>query len=255
MEERLKWLLLLSRASTAFPTITAETKDDHSTDATALLLDPRLLWSKSARIDSFVAGTVAMFLPHYLLPGSKILRELPEATLRQLRILLIDAIPGFVNRVSSSAAGLLYRSTRDGANANAFHYRCDDQGPTLTLIKDSYGFVFGGYTSKSWSSPLTIEKFSDPEAVMFSVVGFYDKPVAFPSNGGDSSIRCIAGYGPWFGGCVYLGLYLANTFGFGRSCAQLDNEQYSNTTGRHAYKVFTKNCGQFTPAIVEVYRL
>jgi hypothetical protein len=48
---------------------------------------------------------------------------------------------------------LLFRSSRDGASAAAFHARCDSQGPTLTLIRDTAGNVFGGYTSLDWSSP------------------------------------------------------------------------------------------------------
>ncbi|NCI48283.1 HYR domain-containing protein, partial [Sediminibacterium roseum] len=55
--------------------------------------------------------------------------------------------------LNNSVSGtLLYRMTRDGASSYAFHSRCDNQGPTVTLIKTSYGTVFGGYTTAAWQS-------------------------------------------------------------------------------------------------------
>ena len=46
---------------------------------------------------------------------------------------------------------LIYRGTRDGMTSNKFHEKCDNQGPTITLIKTDKN-IFGGYTSISWSS-------------------------------------------------------------------------------------------------------
>jgi hypothetical protein len=49
---------------------------------------------------------------------------------------------------------LLYRGSRDGMTAAAFHGKCDGKGPTLVLVAgQSEGqpvCVFGGYASKSW---------------------------------------------------------------------------------------------------------
>jgi len=47
---------------------------------------------------------------------------------------------------------LLYRGSRDGFDASSFHTNCDNKGPTVTVIKSTEGFVFGGFTDKSWSS-------------------------------------------------------------------------------------------------------
>lgn len=47
---------------------------------------------------------------------------------------------------------LLYRGTRDGMSPVPFHARCDDMGPTLTLIHAYGGEVFGGYTRTAWRS-------------------------------------------------------------------------------------------------------
>lgn len=34
---------------------------------------------------------------------------------------------------------LIYRATRDGFTSEAFHYHCNEKGPTLTLIKANTG--------------------------------------------------------------------------------------------------------------------
>uniref|UniRef100_A0A6U3TM16 TLDc domain-containing protein n=1 Tax=Ditylum brightwellii TaxID=49249 RepID=A0A6U3TM16_9STRA len=47
---------------------------------------------------------------------------------------------------------LLYRASRDGWKASDFHDKCDNQGPTLTIIKSAGGYIFGGYCNTSWSS-------------------------------------------------------------------------------------------------------
>ena len=47
---------------------------------------------------------------------------------------------------------LLYRGTRDGSDSNIFHDKCDNQGPTICLIKNDKGNIFGGYASISWTS-------------------------------------------------------------------------------------------------------
>ena len=38
-----------------------------------------------------------------------------------------------------------------GFKAQAFHSRCDNQGPTLTIIKSGMGKVFGAYTDIAWT--------------------------------------------------------------------------------------------------------
>ena len=47
---------------------------------------------------------------------------------------------------------LLYRASEHDYTAKSFHEYCDDKGPTLIIIKSSGGWIFGGYTTQSWSS-------------------------------------------------------------------------------------------------------
>ena len=47
---------------------------------------------------------------------------------------------------------LLYRGSRDGWEPSQFHSRCDNKGPTVTVIKTTAGYLFGGYADLSWTS-------------------------------------------------------------------------------------------------------
>ena len=47
---------------------------------------------------------------------------------------------------------LLFRASRDGFEAAAFHSKCDNKGPTVTIVKSGNN-IFGGFTETSWSSP------------------------------------------------------------------------------------------------------
>ena len=47
---------------------------------------------------------------------------------------------------------LLYRASEHDYTAKSFHEYCDNvNGPTLIVIKSSEGWIFGGYTTQSWS--------------------------------------------------------------------------------------------------------
>ena len=47
---------------------------------------------------------------------------------------------------------LLYRASRDGWAAADFHRMCDDKGATITVVKNSDGYIFGGYTDVAWGT-------------------------------------------------------------------------------------------------------
>eukprot|EP00808_Paulinella_micropora_P030340 g9875.t1 len=46
---------------------------------------------------------------------------------------------------------LLYQASVDGWSSAIFHQKCDNQGPTVTLVRNNTGFVFGGYAALSWN--------------------------------------------------------------------------------------------------------
>ena len=45
---------------------------------------------------------------------------------------------------------LKYRGSDNYFSAQAFHQKCDNVGPTITVVKSEFGEIFGGYTSKPW---------------------------------------------------------------------------------------------------------
>ena len=46
---------------------------------------------------------------------------------------------------------LLYRASRDGSSAESFHSKCDNKGPTVTIV-NSVNNIFGGFTDMPWMS-------------------------------------------------------------------------------------------------------
>ncbi len=46
---------------------------------------------------------------------------------------------------------LLFRASERGYRASNFHSYCDNKGTTLVVIKSTNGYIFGGYTTQSWS--------------------------------------------------------------------------------------------------------
>ena len=52
---------------------------------------------------------------------------------------------------------LLFRASRDGFAAAVFHSKCDNKGPTVTIVKSGNN-IFGGFTEESWYSPQMLGK-------------------------------------------------------------------------------------------------
>lgn len=86
-----------------------------------------------------------------------------------------------------------------GFQAENFHSKCDGKANTLTLVKSTYGNVFGGYTSVAFNGNNSYYK--DPNAFLFSLVNSYDTPLIFEQNinGNGNSIYGSSAYGPTFG--------------------------------------------------------
>ena len=58
---------------------------------------------------------------------------------------------------------LVYRASRDGDLAKDFHSLCDFIGPNITVVKTKKGYIFGGFTIKSWKHLYKDIKKDDPE--------------------------------------------------------------------------------------------
>ncbi|XP_060580071.1 interferon-induced protein 44-like, partial [Ruditapes philippinarum] len=118
--------------------------------------------------------------------------------------------------------GLLYSFTRDGADASVFHRLCDNQGPTVTVIYNTQGTVYGGYTELSWTS--SGKYYKDDHAFLFRLYqNGKNNPMKFPVKKPDNAIYCVNTNGPIFGAG-----YDVNTF---NSTLPIQNNQFTLNGG------------------------
>jgi hypothetical protein len=68
--------------------------------------------------------------------------------------------PPLYEEFSTKRWALLWRGSRDGFSATEFHRRCDSRANILTLILDTDGNVFGGFTPVKWE-PRMVAELSD----------------------------------------------------------------------------------------------
>ena len=59
-------------------------------------------------------------------------------------------LKGWLPEVLVGEWRLLFRASRDGFAASAFHSKCDNKGPTVTVVKSGAN-IFGGFTEKPWA--------------------------------------------------------------------------------------------------------
>lgn len=94
---------------------------------------------------------------------------------------------------------LLFRASRDGFTAQAFHSKCDNKGPTVTIVKSGTN-IFGGFTENSWNSQGNFHHCS--QSFLYSLVnpqGVAPSKMPLVKNQ-QNAIYCQSGYGPTFGG-------------------------------------------------------
>jgi hypothetical protein len=96
---------------------------------------------------------------------------------------------------------LIYKATRDGFASSDFHRCCDDQGPTMTVIRSKDGgYLFGGYTSVSWKSTGTYVA-DNNGPYLFTLTNPHGiPPTKYCVKNVQYSIHAVKTYGPTFGG-------------------------------------------------------
>lgn len=99
-------------------------------------------------------------------------------------------------------SNLLYKASRDGWFANAFHELCDNKGATLVIAKSEHGNIFGGFASKDWGSENIGFKgyVTDPKAILFSLTdGHGREPVVLRPKSANNTVQNDFKAGPCFG--------------------------------------------------------
>lgn len=93
---------------------------------------------------------------------------------------------------------LLYRGSVAGFKARNFHSTCDNMGSTITLIQTTDDYLFGGYTSHTWSSCAGFVDVN--ETFLFTLVNpFNIPPTKFSPKLTEHSIYDHGSVGPTFG--------------------------------------------------------
>ncbi|XP_053383550.1 interferon-induced protein 44-like [Mercenaria mercenaria] len=97
---------------------------------------------------------------------------------------------------------LRYAITRDGCDPTVFHQKCDNQGPTVTVLYNQHGSVYGGFTSVSWQSKSPIFVRVDKAFLYQLRYNGSDRQNKFHVKNPDRAVIHSRSCGPLFGsGC------------------------------------------------------
>ena len=169
----------------------------------------------------------------------KELKESNENLKNQISSLFVDSniitsnqyqiLKNWINPNRRMKFKLLYSAKRDGDNRKAFHDRCDNKAPTITIVQTQKDVIFGGYTEAQWDSGSNSKK--DQNAFCFSLT---NNKKYLQNEGNNSSIYCNKDYGPWFGTC-FIGIgYEKDNF-----CSD-SSANYLNDLGHYGGKDYKK---------------
>ncbi len=127
----------------------------------------------------------------------------------------------------SKPATLLYRGSRDGINAGAFHSKCDNKGSTITIMKCGSGWVFGGFSDIPWWTSTADSYKTSSNAFLFTLKNPHNiAPTRIHVQNPEKAVRSYPGYGPMWGSSTDL----YGCYGSAYHCGGPAN--YADTTGK-----------------------
>jgi len=110
-------------------------------------------------------------------------------TYEELEILL-----DWIDKKRDFTLDLIYKGSEHGFSSSDFHKKCDNMGPTLTLIKSKkFEQVFGGFTKQPWNQ--SNQPANCAETFLFSLT----KKKKFPVSDVENAIFRSGASGPVFG--------------------------------------------------------
>ena len=104
-------------------------------------------------------------------------------------------ISNWINPKRSFKYTLLYRASIDGDSAKSFHSKCDQQGPTLTLVQSVDGWRFGGYSEAKWKRSYDAVYVKNSNIFIFSL----NLGKKYPPKNTIAEIFSVISRGPTFG--------------------------------------------------------
>jgi hypothetical protein len=152
---------------------------------------------------------------------------------------IISGIPEIFAEFQRKRKLLLWRGSRDGFGASEFHRRCDGHANTLTVILDTNGNVFGGFTPVEWESTVWNKKNGDEsnrwkadesrKSFLFSLKNpekVSARKFALKDESKNRAIYCDQEWGPDFNDIHIVGDCDANS----RNCTVYFGTNYVNDT-------------------------
>jgi outer membrane murein-binding lipoprotein Lpp len=163
---------------------------------------------------------------------------LPRLGGEQPTLPIISKFPGIFSEFREKRFSLLWRGSRHGFSANAFHRQCDGHANTLTVILDTNGNQFGGFTPVKWKSGTWREKADRSlKSFLFTLNNPHNiPPTRFPLKAemNDQAIWCKSGWGPNF-----CDIYVSDDCNVNTDSYTQLGISYPNTTGENEETVFT----------------
>jgi hypothetical protein len=187
---------------------------------------------------------------------------------RKIDSLIMSDFPEIFAEFHGKQFSLLWRGSRDGFEPKTFHDRCDGHGHTLTIIHDTRGNIFGGYTPLEWESCQWNGKKDETNnclkcdesltSFLFTLTNPHNIPAkrfALKADRKQFAIFCEPTYGPTFGSysadiVIHMNCHIegsdASTGGFGTT--------YLNETRFTSGAVLTGS-PKFTVKEIEVFEI
>jgi hypothetical protein len=177
-----------------------------------------------------------------------IISEVPSVDSR-----IISEVPEIFAEFREKSFKILWRGSRDGFGVKEFHRRCDGHANTLTVILDTKGNIFGGFTPVEWDSSDEYKGDDSLKSFVFRLKNPYHFPpsrFALKAEKRNYTLYCDSKYGPVFG----------NDIAIHDNCnTNTDNStrlgySYRNDTGMDGKIVFTGSFS-FQVAEIEVFEI
>jgi hypothetical protein len=150
---------------------------------------------------------------------------------------------------------LLYQASEHGFSARSFHAKCDNVAGTLTLIKTTRGYIFGGCTRATWTPDAENRYKQDNSAYIFSLKNKDNCALKIKIiwQKEKYAICCMASSGPVFG-CGY-DIYISNNCNTNTDSVSNLGNSYSSYTSKYNPKEFLAGAEYFQVAELEVYQI
>ena len=117
---------------------------------------------------------------------------------------------------------LLYRATEDGDNIDAFYKKCENKGPTISLIQTKKGRRFGGFTKANWIR--SYNAYKDNSAFLFSLNEMKKYNILKP----EGAIKCYENWDflAYGNNSDFKGIYLETNFKENKGVENHSNRVY-----------------------------